>query len=176
VLGLASRIVEQKGIIYLLQALVPLAQRYPKLHVLIAGEGDLEESLKAAARELGVEDRAHFLGLRRDTAELFKTMDVFMLPSVWEGLPMAVLEAMAAGLPVIATQVGGLAAAVHDKINGCLISPSDAGAIATAVDWMLSEPARLRAYGAASRRIFEDRFSATAMAHAYATLYRGGKS
>jgi glycosyltransferase involved in cell wall biosynthesis len=171
ILGIVSRLVEQKGIIYLLRAMVSLVSLFPDLHLVIAGEGDLEQSLRASASELGLEGHAHFLGVRRDTPELLNAVDIFMLPSVWEGLPMTVLEAMAASRPIIASEVGGVSAAVKHKVNGLLIAPGDPAAIVEAVSSLLRDRDRMSAYGAAGSRIFQERFSAEAMTRAYETLY-----
>lgn len=171
VVGLSARLVEEKGITYLLQAMPRLLQRFPDLHVLIAGEGQLMDSLIAEARRLGVAGQVHFLGLRRDIPDLLRALDIFLLPSVSEGLPMALLEAMAAGLPLIATEVGGVATAVCHGVNGLLIPPANPNAISSAVETLLTDRERLRAFGGASRRLFAERFSAEAMARAYETLY-----
>ena len=105
VIGLAARLTEQKGVIFLLHAVVHLREQYPGLQVLIAGTGDQEEYLKRAAGQLGIANAVHFLGVRMDIPELVRAFDVFVIPSIWEGLPMALLEAFAAGTPVVASML-----------------------------------------------------------------------
>jgi glycosyltransferase involved in cell wall biosynthesis len=175
VLGLAARLVEEKGIIYLVQAMPRLLDTMPNLQLLIAGEGGLRERLTDAAAQLGVAGHVHFLGLRRDTPELLKAFDIFMLPSISEGLPMALLEAMAAGLPIIASEVGGVPTAVHHGVNGLLVRPADPQAISDAVEALLTNRSRMRDFGLASRALFEQHFSARAMAGAYEALYAGSR-
>jgi glycosyltransferase involved in cell wall biosynthesis len=173
VLGLAARLVQEKGIIYLLQAMPRLLESTPALQLLIAGEGDLCDTLTEAVSQLGIANHVHFLGMRRDTPELLKAFDIFMLPSISEGLPMALLEAMAAGLPIIASDVGGVSFAVRHGVNGLLVPPADPRAISNAAEALLANPSRMRDFGSMSRDLFERHFSARAMAGAYETLYVG---
>jgi glycosyltransferase involved in cell wall biosynthesis len=171
VIGLGARLEHQKGIIYLLQAMAQLRTRVPGLTCVIAGSGEREEELKAAARELGVDDSVRFVGLRLDLPELLKVFDLYMLPSIWEGLPMAILEAMGAGCPIVASDVGGLRTAIESGVNGCLIPPQNPEAIADAVAELLASPATRRRYAEAAKRTFHERFSATAMTGRYEKLY-----
>jgi glycosyltransferase involved in cell wall biosynthesis len=173
VIGLAARLAEQKGIIHLLEAMPLLLNRFPDLHLLIAGEGELEDSLKESAAELGIEAHTHFLGPRRDIPELYAVMDLFMLPSYWEGLPMALLEAMAAGLPTVGCDVGGVATAVKEGVNGMLVEPGRPDDLAEATIEMLSDLNRLSDYGQAAAKLFQEKFSAEPMARAYEDLYLG---
>jgi len=108
IIGLGVRLSEQKGITYLLQAMPALVAEFPSIILLIAGSGPLEETLKSEAEQLGVNNNVHFLGPRLDLNEIIRLFDVYVLPSLWEGLPMVLLEAMAAGLPIVATDVGGV--------------------------------------------------------------------
>lgn len=173
VIGLAARLAEQKGLIHLLEAMPVLQSRFPDLHLLIAGEGELEASLKQSAVELGVDGQTHFLGPRRDVPELYAAMDLFMLPSYWEGLPMAILEAMAAGLPVVGCDVGGVATAVRPGINGLLVEPGRPDDLAEATTELLLDPNRMTQFGEAASKIFQETFSAEPMARAYERLYVG---
>lgn len=171
VIGLAARLAEQKGIIDLLEAMPILLGQFPDLNLLIAGEGELEDSLRESAAELGVLERTHFLGPRRDVPELYAVMDLFMLPSYWEGLPMALLEAMAAGLPTVGCDVGGVATAVRDGVNGLLVKPGRPKDLAAATARLLADPDLLTSYGQAAAKIFQETFSAEPMTRAYEALY-----
>jgi glycosyltransferase involved in cell wall biosynthesis len=171
IIGLAARLTEQKGVVYLLQALGMLRERFPTLRVAIAGEGPLEEELRNAAVDLQVADRVLFLGPRLDIPELLQVFDLYALPSVWEGLPLAVLEAMAAGCPIVASDVGGVASAVRDGVSGVLVEPRQPVALAEAIAHLLREPALRRRYAHEARRTFEASFSAAAMTRRYETLY-----
>ena len=171
VIGLGARLVEQKGITYLLQAMRVLRDRVPGLTCMVAGEGPLEAELRAEAGRLGVGDSVRFLGVRLDMPRLIRAFDVYVLPSVWEGLPMAVLEALAAGCPVVASNVGGVGAALTDGVTGSLVPPRDPAALAGAIESLLRDEARRSRYAGAGRTLFNERFSAESMARKYEKLY-----
>ena len=171
VVGVAARLMPQKGIEYLLRALALMHARAPHVVVVIAGEGPLEPELRRAAVELGVGERVRFLGPRRDVPRLLSLFDVMALPSVWEGLPMVVLEAMAAGCPVVASGVGGVPTAIQHGVSGLLVPPRDPERLADALFALLDDDPWRRRLADEGRRIFRERFSATAMARAYERLY-----
>jgi len=108
VLGTVGRLEEQKGHRILLEALPDLIKYYPHLRLLLIGDGRLRETLEQQSKALGLTKHVLFLGTRRDLGDLFRAMDIFTMPSLWEGLSLAMLSAMAAGLPTIATDVGGV--------------------------------------------------------------------
>jgi len=143
----------------------------PGLAVAIAGRGEEETRLRALARELGVAERVHLLGLRDDVPELLAAADLFVHPSRSEGLPLAVLEAMAAGLPVVASRVGGIPEAVEDGVTGLLVPPEDPDALAAALGTLASDPPRRAALARAGRTRAEAEFSLAAMGGAYLALY-----
>ncbi len=130
-----ARLDRQKGQCYLLQA----ASRIPEALFVLAGDGPDRARLEAQARELGVYNRIVFLGHRQDIPDLLAACDVFVLPSLWEGLPLAVLEAMAAGRPVIATEVDGTGEAVTHGETGLLVPPADPAALADAIRTILCD-------------------------------------
>ena len=105
-LGTLGRLTEQKGQRLLLQAASSLTKQHPNLVLFLAGVGPLHDDLEAEAGQLGIADRVHFLGLRRDRENLYAAMDIFVLPSQWEGLSLALVEAMGAGRAVVATSCG----------------------------------------------------------------------
>jgi len=169
---LGARLEPQKGITYLIQAMARLAASRPRLHLALGGIGSLRESLEAEARELGVADRVHFLGVRLDMPSLLRAADIFVLPSNWEGLPMIVLEALGARCPIVATSVGGVPSAVRDGETGTLVPPQNPDALAAALATMLDYPDEAARRAGNGRRLFDDTFSAAAMARAYEQLYR----
>jgi glycosyltransferase involved in cell wall biosynthesis len=130
VIGAVGRLEEQKGHAHLLAALPELRRQIPDLVVLLVGEGRQEEDLRRQVRDLGLESTVRFLGTRRDLPEIYRALDLFVHPSLWEGLPLALLKAMGAGLPVVATRVSGCREAVADGVNGCLVAPGDPEALA----------------------------------------------
>src|SRR3989442_4271187 len=132
------------GHIHLLEALALLADQFPGLHVAIAGRGELESALLARADELRLRDRFHLLGLRSDIANLLAGADLFVLPSLPEGLPLALLEAMMAGRPIVATAVGEVSAALAGGAAGVLAPRADAPAPAAPLRPLLSHPPQAR--------------------------------
>lgn len=176
VIGLGARLTEQKGVIHLIRAIPLLRATVPNLRVIIAGEGPLEAGLRTAARELGLADHVHFIGPRTDLADVMRLFDVYVLPSLWEGLPMAVLEALAAGVPLVATSVGGVPSAVRDGETGVLVRPGDPIGLATALSALLADAKRRARLATAGQLHFDLHFSARAMTDRYARLYRGSEA
>jgi glycosyltransferase involved in cell wall biosynthesis len=163
-----ARLDQQKGHRYLLQA-VPLV---PDALFVFAGDGPERASLEAQARQLGLnDDRILFLGYRRDTPDLLACCDLFVLPSLFEGLPLSILEAMAASKPVIASAIGGNDEAVIHEETGLLVSPENPAALAQAIQRLLSDrplAARLAATGKAQ---VQKKFSAEAMVQRVTEIY-----
>jgi glycosyltransferase involved in cell wall biosynthesis len=159
VIGLVGRMDHWgKGHKELFTAMAQLQERYP-CHALIVGGGRREDEVKQMAENLGIAGQVHFLGSRRDVFDLLQAMDIFVLPSYSEGLSLALLEAMAAGLPVIATAVGGNPEVVTDSITGLLIPPRNANALAEAMERLLANPAEAKDLGGNARRHVEANYS-----------------
>lgn len=151
--------------------LVRALARMPAARVAIAGRGDEEQPLRQLSAELGVADRLHLLGLRDDVESVFASADVFVQPSRSEGLPLAVLEAMASGLPVVASRVGGIPEAIVDGETGFLVPPGDPAALASALSRVLEAGDRGAALGAAGRERAAAEFSVERMTDRYRQLY-----
>ncbi len=134
-----ARLHSQKGHIYLLQA----AALVPDALFVLAGEGPERRSLEDVAKGLGLETRVRFLGQREDIPDLLACCDVFVLPSLYEGLPLSVLEAMAAGKPVVATRIGGTAEAVVHGVTGMLVPPENPRELAAAIRTLLADSSLL---------------------------------
>jgi glycosyltransferase involved in cell wall biosynthesis len=163
---------EQKGHRYLIEAVTPLIARTPRLHILIVGDGELRGSLEAQVRAAGIETNIHFLGNRSDVAALLAASNVFVLPSLWEGLPMALIEAMASGLPVIATLVSGSQQVVEQGRSGILVPPGEVTPLRQAMEDLLADPERARLLGKAAQRRIEEAYSARRQAEEHLVLYR----
>jgi glycosyltransferase involved in cell wall biosynthesis len=148
---------EGKGHDVLLEAVPALLARVPSARVIVAGGGEREAQLRGRARPLG--DAVRFLGPREDMRELLAACDVVALPSLAEAQPTALMEAAAAGRPVVATRVGGVPEVVADGRSGILVPPRDAGALAEALAALLADPARARAYGECARQLARERFA-----------------
>jgi glycosyltransferase involved in cell wall biosynthesis len=144
----------------------------PGVRVAVAGRGEEEENLMRLARELGIASRVHLLGLRDDIDRVLAAADLFVQPSLSEGLPLAILEAMAAGCPVVATRVGGVEEAVIHSETGLLIAPAAPAELTSALEELLAAPRRLTAMGKAARARAEAEFSMAAMADRYLAIYR----
>jgi glycosyltransferase involved in cell wall biosynthesis len=167
----------QKNHRLLLQAFAQAAPQLPDVLLLLVGPPDrldpaYAESLKALAQELGLGQRVRFLGSRADVPDILRATDVFVLSSDYEGNPLSVLEAMAAGLPVISTAVGGVPELVQHSATGLLVPPSDAGALAEAMTQLGRNTAQRAAMGDAARQTALERFDVRTMSRAYATLYQ----
>ena len=162
-----ARLDEQKGHAELLVA----ATKLPDTTFLLAGDGPLRGELEALARRLGMADRCVFLGHRDDVPALLAAADLFVLPSHFEGLPVSVLEAMAAERPVVATAVGGTDEAVIDEETGLLVPPGDPAALAAAVRRLRADPELARRLAAAGRARVEREFSVEATARAVMRVY-----
>ena len=145
--------------------------RLPGVAVAIAGRGDEESHLRAIAEETGIAERVRLLGLRDDVERLLAACDLVAHPSRSEGLPLALLEAMAASRAIVATRVGGIPELVRDDENGLLAPPGDPVSLADAIAALLHDPVRRAAFGAAGRTRVEGEFSEGQMARRYAALY-----
>ena len=174
VLGTLGRLTEQKGQRTLLQAVARLAARRPRLVLFLAGQGPLRSALVAEAERLGISQRVRFLGVRRDRDTLFAAMDLFVLPSRWEGLSLALVEAMGAGRPVVATRVGGNPEVVTDGETGLLVPPDDPAALADALDGLFADANRRRELGGSAAADARRRFNIEEHVRQLARLYRQG--
>ena len=120
----------EKALEVMISAAAQVIQRFPDAHLVIAGDGPQRESLEAQVTSMGLTGHVHFLGERRDVTPLLQTVDVGALSSDWEGMPLFVLECMATGTPVVATNVGGLPEIVEHDRTGLLVPPRDPAALA----------------------------------------------
>jgi glycosyltransferase involved in cell wall biosynthesis len=152
-----GRLDEQKGFDVLLEAVARLGADQPDVVVAIAGDGGLDAELRRQTLDLGIDGRVRFLGSRSDVADLFAAADVCVVPSRWEGLPLVVLEAMTAGVPIVASDVGDVADAVGG--DGWLVPPCDPETLARSLVTVLSEPKRAREMAARGRERVAARYS-----------------
>ena len=159
-----------KGHRHLLSAAARLRERHPALHVAIAGRGECAAALEAQARELGFPERVHLLGFRSDIATLLAGATVFVHPSLSEGLPLAILEAMFAARPIVASNVGEIGK-VLGADAGTLVPPGDESALASAIDGLLNDPARARAMGERAAQRAAAEYSLAKAVARYADLY-----
>jgi glycosyltransferase involved in cell wall biosynthesis len=144
VVGSIGRLNAQKGHRFLLEATAPLCRRWRDLRVLVVGDGDLMEDLRGQAAGLGIADRVVFAGHRTDVPDILAALDVFCISSLYEGTPLALFEAMAAGRAVVSTAVDGCREVLEDGVSGLLVPPGDAAALETTLNRALAD-AGLRA-------------------------------
>jgi len=177
-LGSADRLVLAVGNLYpvkghrfLLEACALLRQRHPNLHLAIAGRGALANALREQARALGLARHFHLLGLRADIPNLLAGADVFVLPSVSEGLPLALLEAMFAGRPIVASDVGEVRAALADGAAGLVVEPGSVAALAAALDRLLATPSEAAEFGARAAQRAAAEYDVSRMVARYVALY-----
>lgn len=157
----------------LLRAAGQALAQHPGLYVLAVGQGPLEEQVRALHHELGLGDRVQLLGYRTDVPDLLASADLFVLASAFEGLPVSIMEAMSAGLPVVATSVGGVPEAVEEGVTGLLVPPRDAAALADALLSLANDETTRTRMGAAAKersKAFDIRTAVAEQQRAYAAL------
>jgi len=162
-----ARLHEQKGHAFLLAA----ATQVPDATFVLVGDGPLRAELEVRVRELGLAKRCIFLGHRSDVPDLLAAADLFVLPSLYEGLPVSVLEAMAAQRPIVATAIGGTDEAVTHEVTGLLVPPRDAAALASAICRMRADPALARRLASGGRERVEREFSSEVAARHVMRIY-----
>lgn len=170
-IGMLARFHEQKGHRHIIDAAKIILRKMPDTKVVLVGEGQLLPSMQARARRLGIAGSVIFPGIRRDVPEILGLLDLFVLPSLWEGLPISILEAMAARLPVVATRVGGVPEVVLDGVTGLLVPPRDPQALAGAIVRLLGDPELRRRMGQAGRERVREHFSVDQMVRRTEALY-----
>ena len=171
IVGNVARLVPQKGHDYLLAAAGIVLSNFEDVTFVVVGEGKLRDDLSAKVARAGLADRFVFTGQRADVPRILSIFDIFVMPSLFEGLCMAVLEAFAAGLPVVATSVGGVPSTVSEGETGILVPPSDANALADAILWMLGHPHERSEMGMMGKRRAEARFTVTTMLERTEAIY-----
>lgn len=170
--GMVGRLSWKKGYEFALAAAVKLKERVPGVRFDIVGDGEQRPELEESAQRLGLAGTLRFLGQRRDVPELMRTFDCYVLSSVIEGMPNALLEAMALGRPVVTTSAGGSAEVVRDGESGLVVPPGDPDALANAVERVLRDADFARRIAAAGERRVRENFSLDAMLRAFDGLYR----
>ena len=171
VFGFIGRLEEQKGISYLLQAAHRLSSTVRNIKFVIVGDGNLKHQLIQQAEDLSL-GNVLFLGFQRDTPRYYQIFDIYVLPSLFEGLPVSVIEAMATGCPVIATNVGGVGEAVEDDVTGYLIESGNVDALVDRLGYLVAHGDVRRAMGLRGSERARNKFSAEVMIAKTNTLYR----
>ncbi len=173
VVGTVARLSAGKGLNHLLGAVALLVARNPQAHCLIVGDGNERKRLESLAGTLKITKHVTFAGAAQDVAPYLAMMDVFILPSLTEGLGLAILEAFAAGKPVVASRAGGIINVVEDGKNGVLVRPGDERSIAQAVERLLSDRAWAQTLAQAGRKTVQEKFLLSRMAQEIENVYAG---
>lgn len=172
VIGTVARLVPEKGINRLIEAFGRLCASHCGVRLVISGDGPLRPTLEEQVRRANLSNSVHFLGYRSNVEAVLSGFDLFVLPSLTEGIPLALLEAMAAGVPVLATAVGGVPEVIEGCRSGCLVPPNDVEALHRTLEHLISDPAKRAHLARGGRARVEHLFDLEAMAHAYRVLYR----
>jgi len=171
VLGVVGSLYPVKGHRFLISAMPEIIRRWPGVVLLVIGRGELEVTLKAQAEELGIGANIRFLGMRQDVPMLLSVLDVFVLPSLSEGLSLALLEAMSAGKPVVATAVGGNPELVDQGLTGFLVPSEDAGSLASKLVELVQDPSMMQRFSRQGAQRVRQLFSLEQMVRQYGQLY-----
>lgn len=172
VVGAVGSLYPVKGHAYLLRALPEILEHHPDVTLLFVGKGDLRANLEAEARAAGLHEHVRFLGFRPGVTDLLATFDIFALPSVSEGLPLSLLEAMAMAKPVVASEVGGIPEVVLPGQTGLLVSPANPRSLAEAIVFLLDNPHLAKQIGQKARDHIACHFTLERMLERYQALYR----
>lgn len=162
---------EQKGHKYLLKAAKSILTTVPNTQFLIVGDGPLKAQLMSIAKIAGVSDNVTFIGMRKDIPELLSTCDIFVMSSLWEGLPITLLEAMAMAKPIVATSVGGIPEVIENGKDGILVPPKDPEALADAIIYLLRNKEKAKEMGIAAMKKVEEQYSASVVVRKLEQLY-----
>lgn len=171
IIGSIGRLNPQKGFLYLFQSIKIVQQQFPNCFVLIIGSGILLETLQTLLTELNLSDKVSFLGERTDIPELLLCMDVYVQSSLFEGMPNALMEAMALGKPVIATAVDGTLELIEEGKTGWLVEPTNSAMLAKKISYVLEHPNQAKEMGIAAAKKMTQDFSIEKMGESYDTLF-----
>ena len=171
VIGMVARLDLQKGFEYLLRAVRELCNTFAGLKVVIVGEGPDRQAIEEMVKEYGLLSNVVLAGQQSDMPAVYAAMDIFVLPSLNEGLPMTILEAMAASRPVVATRVGAISKVINDGENGLLVNPRDTEGLRNAIASLLANPERCRQMGEKAHDWVSRNYTSEAMALKYRQLY-----
>lgn len=166
---------EVKGHAVLLRALPNVLAARPGAMLAVAGDGPLRQQLEALAASLGITSSVRFLGFRRDVPDLLRAADVFVMPSLSEGLPLAILEAMAAEVPIVATEVGGIPELIRPGHTGWLVPAGDSAALGSALLHAASGAGAHHGVAAEAARLCRERYGLSGTVNAYAECYRNAR-
>ncbi len=167
--GIIARLTEQKAHRVLFEAMAQPG--LSALHLVVVGDGELRDDLRSRVEALGIQRRVHFLGARRDLGNILAAIDIFAMPSYWEGLPLSMVLAMGAGLPVVASRVAGIPEVVDDGTSGLLVDPGNTEQLARALGSLVQDAGRRARLGDAARTFVVPRFGIDGYVASITNLY-----
>ena len=170
-IGTFGRISPEKGQKYFVDAAVRVLKAFPEAQFLVVGDGFNEKEIKEYTARLGIANRLIFAGFRKDISKFYSALDLFVLPSIREGTPMVLLEAMSAGVPVVATQVGGVGHIIQNGENGLLVSPANSIELGAAIVRLLRNPTEANKLAKNALCTISEKYSSLKMADKYMKLY-----
>lgn len=170
--AIVGRLHPVKGHRYFLKSAAEIIRDRTDVHFLVVGSGPERDRLEEYTRKLGIADHVTFTGFVSDVCELMPDLNLLIVPSLWEGFGLTALEAMAVGVPVVATSVGGLPEIVEHGTTGLLVPPADEEGLTRGIIWMLDHPQEAVEMAAAAKAVVEEKFTASAMARKTEELYR----
>ena len=172
VIGIVGRLSDVKGHSYLIEAMRTIAGAFPHAQLLIVGEGKMQKELVNLVTRMGIEKNVFFVHSVLNTARVLSIMDVFVMPSLKEGLGLALMEAMASGLAVVGSDIGGIKSLIRNGENGFLVKPQDSAALSCAIMELLKDPQMRQRFGSEARKSIQENFSETAMVDQTERLYQ----
>jgi len=171
-IGVVARLSEEKGLEYLIRSMPTVLKKFSNIMLYIAGTGKLENKLKTLAKSLKVEDNVTFLGHLNNVFSFLAHIDIFVLPSRSESLPVAIMEAMSAGLPVISTSVGGIPEIIENGKTGILLPPRNSDELAKAIIYLLSNPNQIHKMGVQGKKVISEKFNTSEFIKRFEAVYK----
>lgn len=171
VIGTIGNLNREKGHVYLLEAAKEVVQKYDSVKFLLIGDGELRQMLEKKVKNVGLDKHVIFTGIRNDIPELLSLLDIFVLASIREGLPMALLEAMASKTPVVASKVGGIPGLIEDRVSGILVEPKDIKGIAHGIMYLIKNPAKANILKKNALERIVNGYSSDTMCERYLSTY-----
>ncbi|MBN1522165.1 MAG: glycosyltransferase family 4 protein, partial [Candidatus Aureabacteria bacterium] len=167
----AGHFLKKKAQVNLIRSFPPVAEKFSRVHLLIAGDGPLKKALEKEISLSPCAGRIHLLGFRKNIFDIFSISRLFLLSSLWEGMPNVILEAMLSGVPVVATGVGGVTEIIEDGINGILVQPDDIVSLSQKVIWALENPELMKTFAEKAKEKVLQEFSLDQMVEKLENFY-----
>jgi glycosyltransferase involved in cell wall biosynthesis len=171
-IGVVAQLIERKGHRFLIEALPPVVSEFPDVRVLFFGKGPAEADLRRRIASAGLADQVLLAGFRSDLPDILPCLELLVHPATMEGLGVSLLQAASAGVPLVASDAGGIPEAVRDGVNGLLVPPGDVAALGRAVSTLLRDPGLTRRLGEGGRQLMRREFSVDAMVEGNLAVYR----